>query len=935
MALTKKNEASTGYKAVDLFGGPIREHEMTFSDEVKQLLIQQLTDIYNDPREATVRETVSNALDATVAARKLGQETSPVEIIAPSAFEQTFQVIDHGVGMTAEQLDLYFSDYGNSSKILDMDAIGSKGLGAKAPLAYTTTCTIDTVHDGRRVVITMNRGEQANVTKTILDEPTDLPNGTTVKVPVASDDIQAFNNAIDRYKRYASPDLPIVIDGKKYSIEDHYRLLGKYVIAYDNDGKPVKTNLWARLDDNRHDITRVCMEWARYVDNVHHDNDNYSWIVNNVEAVLSGWNYRLDGRGWSTPGFVIELVPGVLDFPASRDEVKKNDRLNEFVGILSDSLQLKDERSKAELMWGNVTDHADRIAILDCARSYHYHTQWSDLMDKWPEEAAVYTADPSKPKAKYSVAFEYKTNRNGSVSISDIRVAFPEYWQASSKDEPTGRWSWNMFSKGSKSQGEFLSGTIDSDVIDSHCLNFKTQRPFDMLRKRKDDDAAASAELLGTPLDWLAVRPTVDPTIMMDGNCAVVIVSGKIPAKLKDNASSLLRRWGRYLKKVKKDAGDSRYFTVMFHVIDGTITDEQADAIKTACEKAHIPYVGVKTWEDLETEAKNAAHNHTGSSTSSNKSTATVHEGHISGFKISANHDRWLAIYDAINAVDNRADRLEIDLAKAVNDGARVLIYKLGSDDYRNSKSYLKWTIIRWIVSLGADYQDHELILINELYSSLYASMFSGILDKNAKSVYLDSSTTARLRNLKALSRATRVYLDNFSIMSVGNMLFDQMANGFQTNGDSYAAKRLVAKLFDSNKNAARLLEVVSTSFTSVGKAQNDYESRIDEIIDWLDFRDYPSSEMIDKYASSADKRATNDFKKIVADLSAISTVENKLAHSRYDCTDPTTYTIARLVSSYDWPDLAASLKAGNEGSEGLRNMIESWWDKIAAVAVK
>lgn len=934
MALTKKNEASTGYKAVDLFGGPIREHEMTFSDEVKQLLIQQLTDIYNDPREATVRETVSNALDATVAARKLGQETSPVEIIAPSAFEQTFQVIDHGVGMTAEQLDLYFSDYGNSSKVLDMDAIGSKGLGAKAPLAYTTTCTIDTVHDGRRVVITMNRGEQANVTKTILDEPTDLPNGTTVKVPVASDDIQAFNNAIDRYKRYASPDLPIIIDGKKYSIEDHYRLLGKYVIAYDNDGKPVKTNLWAHLDDNRHDITRVCMGWARYVDNVHHDNDNYSWIVNNVEAVLSGWNYRLDGRGWSTPGFVIELVPGVLDFPASRDEVKKNDRLNEFVGILSDSLQLKEEQSKAELMWGNVTDHADRIAILDCSRSYHYNTQWSDLMDKWPEEAAVYTADPSKPKAKYSVAFEYKTHKNNSVSISDIRVAFPEYWQASSKDEPTGRWSWNMFGKGSRPQGEFLSGTVDSDVIDGHCLVFNTQRTFDMLRQRKNDDATASAEFLGTPLDWLAVRPTVDPTMT---NCAVVIVNGKIPAKLKDNASTILRRWGRYFKKFKDDAGhnDSRYLTVMFHVIDGLITDEQADAIKTACEKDRIPYVGVKTWEELGAEVKNAAHNRTGSSTSSNKNTAVIHEGYISGFKISAHHDRWLDINDAINAVGNCTDRLEIDLAKAVNDGARVLVYKEGSDDYRNSKSDLKREIIRWIVSLGADYQDHELILINELYSSLYASMFSGILDKNAKSVYLDSSTTARLRGLKALSNATRVYLDNVSTMSVGNMLFDQMANGLQTNGDSYAAKRLVANLFDSNKNAARLLEVVSTSFMSVDKAQNDYESRIDEIIDWLDFRDYPSSEMINKYASSADKRATSDFKKIVADLSAISTVEHKLAHSRYDCTDPTTYTIARLVSSYDWPDLVASLKAGNEGSEGLRNMIESWWDKIAAVVVE
>lgn len=924
MALTKKNEASTGYKAVDLFGGSIREHEMTFSDDVKQLLIQQLTDIYNDPREATVRETVSNALDATMAARKLGQDASPVEIIAPSTFEQTFQVIDHGIGMTAEQLDLYFSDYGNSSKVLDMDAIGSKGLGAKAPLAYTTTCTIDTVHDGRRVVITMNRGEKSNVTKTILDEATDLPNGTTVKVPVATDDVEAFNAAIDRYKRYASPDLPIVIDGKKYSIEDNYHLLGKYVIAYDNDGKPVETNLWALLDDRSHDIKSDCMAWASYVDNINYAGDDYSWVINHVETVLSGWNYRLN-KWRAAPNFVIELVPGVLDFPASRDEVKKNDRLNEFIDILANSLRLKKGQGEADLMWGNVTDHADRVTILGCSRSYHSRIKWSELMDKWPAEASVYNADSSKPKAKYSVAFEYKTNRNNSVSISDIMIATPEYWQS----DNGMKWSWGLFSKGNKSQGEFLSGTVDSDVIDENCLTYNVQWTYDKLSKDKDA-AAASAELLGTPFDWLAVHPTVDPTISCN---EVVIVNGKIPDKLKGHASNLLRRWSRAnCKQIAGNHNSIYHPAIIFHVIDGTITAQQSDAIKTACEQASIDFV-TKTWEELETEAKKAAHaNRSNNSSASSNNKTIVNEGHLYGYMIPANHDRWLAISDAIDTIaNNSTTELKIDLNKAVDNGARVLFYK--TDNY-SSKYDLKQKIVRWIVSLGTDAKDHDLIMIDERYSSLYASMFSCFSGENAVSAYLDGSTTARLRGLKSLAEANKVYLDNTSTMSVGKMLFNQMENGSYTKGDSYAAKRLASQLFDLNEYAARLLEVVPTNLTGASAAQNDYESRIDMVIACLSNKDYPSNDEINAYADSADDRAINDFKKIARDLSIISAVDDKLTHSRYDYTDPTAYVIARLVSSYDWHDLADTLKTGEQGKE-LRGMIESWWKKTTAVVMK
>lgn len=267
-----------------------------------------LTDMYENPVEATVREVVSNAIDATVRAGA----TSEVRVTTPTVLNPTFTVQDFGVGMDRETVSNVYSQYGASTKGDDFSQIGAFGLGAKAPLAYCTEYSVETTKDGITTYFTVGRKQLGNFTRILSSKKTGKPNGTIVKVPARVDDTSQFQFAVDNYRRY-SLDTPIVMDGQPFNPSVDLLYL------FDQE---LEEGITGRVWVNKEDIGILIKSFIFPI-TVSYNRQN----VINVTHLLSGWSYPSPENN-SRRGIriVSELKPGVVDYTTSRDAIVSNDR---------------------------------------------------------------------------------------------------------------------------------------------------------------------------------------------------------------------------------------------------------------------------------------------------------------------------------------------------------------------------------------------------------------------------------------------------------------------------------------------------------------------------------------------------------------------------------------------------------------------------------
>ena len=288
------------------------------------LIIGRLTDIYPNPILSSVREVVSNAIDATVLLPE--GERRPVEIHTPSMFNATFTVTDYGVGMSVETVETIYSQYGGSTKRNDFTQFGAYGLGAKAPLAYCNEFTVSTTHEGITTDFIVGREEGGNFTKILSVEKTDKPSGTVISMPSRVDDVREFTNALKSYQEFIS-DVPLVIDGKLVEASTDYQLLADDFVLDEDSGTVGR--VWVSTAD--HEYLTSLLETGK---------SDFE-----VKFVLSGWVYGNPGPRWSAPKntVVVELKPGVVDFASSRDEITKNPksemllkRIRETYGCLNE-----------------------------------------------------------------------------------------------------------------------------------------------------------------------------------------------------------------------------------------------------------------------------------------------------------------------------------------------------------------------------------------------------------------------------------------------------------------------------------------------------------------------------------------------------------------------------------------------------------------------
>lgn len=148
-------------------------------EEGARRMMEMMVNAYADPILAVVRELVSNGIDAT---RRAGTSL-PVEITSPSPLEPTLIVSDRGTGMTIEDVEMAFLAFAASTKRDTNSEIGGLGIGAKSPWSVSESFLIDTIKDGKRTIVRASRNLEHQVL--MAGEPSDLPTGTTISVPIA------------------------------------------------------------------------------------------------------------------------------------------------------------------------------------------------------------------------------------------------------------------------------------------------------------------------------------------------------------------------------------------------------------------------------------------------------------------------------------------------------------------------------------------------------------------------------------------------------------------------------------------------------------------------------------------------------------------------------------------------------------------------------
>lgn len=310
-------------KNIESVKANLETHKMGISEQGYGLILDRLIDLYTDPITSAVREVISNAQDTTIKAKS----NKPVEIRLYK-LDKKFSVKDYGTGMTKEELIKVYAQFGASTKTEDLDSIGAYGLGAKAPLAYTTMFMVKTIKDEKLVEAMCTRDDTGINISIIQEKETTEPNGTTVEFAIkTAEDVMTVNGILGTYKLLEEASI-VKLD---INIDSKPKKLIKFTTINVDSTVPVEIYL------TRNGLTNAIYNC------VHNNTIRTRHLVFNVQGYPyytsenntrnNLLNHLLDEK------FIINIPIGVLDFTTSRDNINYNERYNNFVEKIVSEIQ--------------------------------------------------------------------------------------------------------------------------------------------------------------------------------------------------------------------------------------------------------------------------------------------------------------------------------------------------------------------------------------------------------------------------------------------------------------------------------------------------------------------------------------------------------------------------------------------------------------------
>lgn len=396
-------------KNIESVKANLETHQMGISEQGYGLILDRLIDLYTDPITSAVREVISNAQDTTIKAKS----NKPVEIRLYK-LDKKFSVKDYGTGMTKEELIKVYAQFGASTKTEDLDSIGAYGLGAKAPLAYTTMFMVKTIKDGKLVEAMCTRDDTGINISIIQEKETTEPNGTTVEFAIkTAEDVMVVNGILSTYKlleEASTVKLDINIDSKPE------KLIKLTTINVDTT---VPVEIYLTREGLINAIYNYVYNNTIRPRNLIFNVQGYPYYTNGNYSRSNLLGHLLEEK------FIINIPIGILDFTTSRDNINYNERYNNFVDkILSEIQQINLE---VYLKHFNELTGIQKHAVNNYCIRYNSKTNNLNLeiTESQKEFQKKYLKDKTKVFSIYSPRYDNVgvqfDNKDGSIPLYGTR----------------------------------------------------------------------------------------------------------------------------------------------------------------------------------------------------------------------------------------------------------------------------------------------------------------------------------------------------------------------------------------------------------------------------------------------------------------------------------------------------------------------------------
>ena len=199
MIIKSKNQNIT--KSADF-----KEKSCSIDQEDMRYIASLLRNNYSNPLLATIREIIANALDVT--------KSKKVDIQLPTRIEPNFIVRDFGCGLSEEDMLGLYTKYGKSTKRESNESIGGFGIGRFAPLSYTDSFIVRSVHKGHKHSYIIRVDEQDDtIVSQIESQPTKEADGIYIQVGIKKDDIEEFFKIFKKTWWYRKDDIELLNEG--------------------------------------------------------------------------------------------------------------------------------------------------------------------------------------------------------------------------------------------------------------------------------------------------------------------------------------------------------------------------------------------------------------------------------------------------------------------------------------------------------------------------------------------------------------------------------------------------------------------------------------------------------------------------------------------------------------------------------------------------